>query len=270
MLSLSIVLYNTSTRDIERLINSLAYVKSSYTLFLVDNSGTDRLKHYFDKIKNAVYIHNPSNPGFGAAHNIAIKKSIDAGFLYHFVINPDVFFEEDVITPMIDYMNSNKKVGMMMPRILNIDGSHQNLPKLLPSPFSILLRKLKKPSFLYNPFIKNYELRFVENNTIYDAPILSGCFTLFRLDYIKEIGLYDDRFFMYFEDWDISRRMHTRYKTLYFPQVSVYHGYESGANKNSKLFKIFIISAYKYFSKWGWFFDRNRNLINKKALSQFK
>ena len=74
---------------------------------------------------------------------------------------------------------------------------------------------------------------------------------------------------MYFEDWDLSRRMHRHYKTLYFPKVSVYQGYDSGANKNLKLFKIFIKSAMHYFNKWGWFFDKERESMNKKALSQF-
>jgi GT2 family glycosyltransferase len=82
--------------------------------------------------------------------------------------------------------------------------------------------------------------------------------------------MYDDNYFMYFEDWDLSRRMHKKYKTIYYPLVSVYHGYESGANKSFKLFKIFIQSAITYFNKWGWFFDKDRKQMNKKALSQFK
>jgi hypothetical protein len=82
--------------------------------------------------------------------------------------------------------------------------------------------------------------------------------------------MYDDAYFMYFEDWDLSRRIHSRYKTIYFPKVSVYHGYESGANKSSKLFKIFVNSAITYFNKWGWLFDSEREKINNDALSQFK
>jgi hypothetical protein len=64
--------------------------------------------------------------------------------------------------------------------------------------------------------------------------------------------------------------MHQKYKTIYYPLVSVYHGYESGANKSFKLFKIFIQSAFTYFNKWGWFFDKERTQMNKKTLSQFE
>jgi hypothetical protein len=236
---------------------------------LIDNSPTDDLKKIVidERIE---YSHIPSNPGFGAAHNIAIKKAIAIGAKYHFIINPDVYFNGDVMSPMISFMEADSEIGMMMPQILNEDGSIQNLPKLLPSPYSILMRKLKKPVSIYSNFIDKYELRSVRQDMIYNAPILSGCFTLLNLEAIKEVGMYDDDFFMYFEDWDLSRRMHTKYKTIYFPKVSVYHGYESGANKSSKLFKIFVNSTITYFNKWGWFFDRDRLKINKRALSQFK
>jgi len=263
----SVVLYKTNQSDVEKVIRS---VKSNadVKLFLIDNSPTDELKVFEDE--SIIYIHNPSNPGFGAAHNIAIQKAMDSGAGYHFIVNPDVYFEGDVIMPMVNYMESNPNVGMMMPQILNDDGSIQNLPKLLPSPYSIFMRKFKRPSSVYNAFINKYELRFVADDVLYNAPILSGCFTLLRLSAIKEIGMYDDSYFMYFEDWDLSRRMHEKFKTMYYPEVSVYHGYESGANKSSRLFKIYIKSAITYFGKWGWFFDKYRGKINKEALSQFK
>ena len=166
-------------------------------------------------------------------------------------------------------MEKETEVGMAMPKILNTDMTKQNLPKLLPTPTDILLRKIKKPSFLYKTFIEKYELRFVDSNRVFEAPILSGCFTLFRTSVLKELGLYDDGFFMYFEDWDISRRINKKYKTIIFQQTSVIHEYEAGANKNKRLFKIFINSAIHYFNKWGWLFDSERKVINKKTLQQF-
>jgi GT2 family glycosyltransferase len=264
--SASIVLYNNSLTEIEELVISL---ESISVLFIIDNSPTNDLSVIKEKT-NVRYIHNPSNPGFGSAHNIAIQKAIEEGYNYHFIINPDIQIKNDVMATMVEYVSNNSDVGMIMPQILNLDGSVQNLPKLLPSPYSILMRKLKKPKLIYDSFIDKYELRSVQKSMIYNAPILSGCFTLLNLEAVKKVGMYDDKFFMYFEDWDLSRRMHQKYKTIYFPKVSVYHGYESGANKNSRLFKIFLNSAITYFNKWGWFFDSERKEINKKALEQFK
>jgi hypothetical protein len=263
--SASIVLYKSELSEIVKLVKCLGDIPR---LFIVDNSPTNELSTIVS-FSNVQYIHNPSNPGFGPAHNIAIIKAIEAGSKHHFIINPDIYFEGDVISRMVSYMELDPEIGMMMPQILNLDGSVQNLPKLFPSPFSILIRKIKKPSGYYDKFIEKYELRFVHEDKIYNAPILSGCFTLLNLKAIQEIGMYDDKFFMYFEDWDLSRRMHRKYKTIYFPKVSIYHGYESGANKSSKLFKIFVNSAIIYFNKWGWFFDKERKKLNKKALSQF-
>lgn len=268
-INLSIVLYNSPLEDINNIIKSLELVKTKFTLYVIDNSPTDELEENFKINDNIVYIHNPENPGFGASHNIAIKRSIEEKSKYHFVINPDVFFDEDAITNLVNYMQNHDEIGMIMPKILNINGSTQFLPKLLPSPYSILMRKVKFPSFLYNTFINKYELRKVDENLIYEAPVLSGCFTLFRTDALREVGLYDERYFMYFEDWDLSRRMHAKFKTVYYPKVCVYHGYDSGANKSKRLFKIYLNSAFSYFTKWGWFFDKERKRINKKTLKQF-
>ena len=127
-----------------------------------------------------------------------------------------------MITPLVEYVANNATIGMMMPQILNVDGSIQNLPKFLPSPISILWRKIKKPLSSCQKFINEYELREVPKDIIYNAPVLSGCFTLINLDAIKKVGMYYDAFFMYFEDWDLSRRMHQHYKTIYFPLVSVF------------------------------------------------
>lgn len=264
--SASIVLYNNEISEIQELIVSLEKIS---LLFIMDNSPKNDLSILEEK-SNVIYIHNPSNPGFGSAHNIAIQKAINQGIDYHFIVNPDIYMKEDVISLMVDYARNNPDVGMIMPRILNFDGSVQNLPKLLPSPYSVLMRKFKRPKSIYNNFINKYELRFVQKDIVYNAPVLSGCFTLLNLEAIKKVGSYDDKFFMYFEDWDLSRRVHVHYKTIYFPLASVYHGYESGANKSKRLFKIFVNSAITYFNKWGWFFDLERRKVNDKALSQFK
>ena len=263
-----IVTYNTDQEQLLAAMDSfLNYCPKDSTLYIVDNSPADSLKIIAAR-ENVEYIHLGSNPGFGAAHNLAIQRSIKSGNKYHFIINPDIHFNTDVINPMVRYMQANQDVGMMMPEVLYPDGSIQYLPKLLPAPFWIIRRKFKKFDAAFDSFINKYELRTFPRKQIYNAPILSGCFTLLNLTAIQEVGGYDDKFFMYFEDFDLSRRVHEKYKTIYFPDVSVYHGYEGGANKSFKLFKIFLLSAFHYFNKWGWFNDRSRKWINDRALSQ--
>lgn len=268
----SIVLYNTDRAMLKKAIDSFlnTQLTADKRLYLIDNSPNDQLSDMVAYHQDIIYIANPSNPGFGAAHNIGIQKAIEAEADYHFVINPDISVNEDVILPMIEYMNQHPEIGMMMPAILNSDGTKQFLPKLLPSPYSVFMRKFKRPKSIYEKFINRYELRDVADDKIYSCPILSGCFTLFRTSVLKELGAYDDRFFMYFEDWDLSRRIHEKYATVYFPTVSVFHDYESGANHNPRLFKIFVRSAISYFNKWGWIFDSKRKTYNQRTLAQFK
>ncbi|MES2445769.1 MAG: glycosyltransferase family 2 protein [Bacteroidota bacterium] len=267
-ISASIVTYQN---DIVVLIKVVAKLleKENLILYVIDNSPTNEIERAFVG-ERVTYMHNPSNPGFGAAHNLAITKATAAGSSFHFIINPDIHINGDVIGPMVCYMQNHPDVGMLMPQILNEDGSIQYLPKLLPTPFWIFRRKLKKFDLNHASFINKYELRDISQDKIYNAPILSGCFTLLNLVAVNEIGGYDDKFFMYFEDFDLSRRMHKKYKTIYYPEVTVYHGYEGGANKNARLFKIFVASAITYFNKWGWIFDSERRLINKKTLEQFE
>ena len=259
--SSSIVLYNNKEDDVRNVLRSLIQDEAIDVIYIIDNSPertTLPIKHA--KIN---YIKTNENIGFGKAHNIAINKAIEKGYKYHFVVNPDIFFKKDTILPMLKYMFYNTNVGMMMPKVLNFDGSVQYLPKLLPSIFSLFKRKLR----ISQEFLDSYELR--NNQTeIINVPHLSGCFTLLNLEVIEELGAYDERFFMYFEDWDLSRRVYQKYQTLFYPKVSVYHGYASEANKKMSMLIIFLNSMVKYFNKWGWFKTKESRRINDAILQK--
>ena len=268
IITASIVIYKTEINEIKLLIQSI--VDSIIDIiYIIDNSPTNVLEESIRTFSSKfIYISNHSNPGFGSAHNIAIQKAITMRSLFHFIINPDIIIQEGVIYSMVEYMQKEENVGMMMPKILNMDGTNQYLPKLLPSPFMLLFRKMHNSSNLYDYYMNKYELRNV--NEICNVPVISGCFSLLNLNLFKELKLggYDERFFMYFEDFDLSRRFHQKCKTLYYPLVSVYHGYKGGAKKNIKLFINFSFSAIKYFNKWGWFCDRERKKINEHVLNE--
>ena len=167
----SLVIYKNDRKQLLDTIGCFLKIDLKVKLILIDNSPNDELKD-IERDSRIEYIHNPTNPGFGAAHNIAIKKAIDSGSKYHFIVNPDIYFEGDVITAMVECMANDTTIGMMMPQILNVDGSIQNLPKLLPTPLSILWRKIKKPTSAYEKFINEYELRNVSKDFIYNVSTL--------------------------------------------------------------------------------------------------
>ena len=122
--------------------------------------------------------HKHENNGYGGGHNVAIRMAMKAGSEYHIVVNPDVWFDNDVISTMRQYMDTNKDVGQMMPRVLFPDGTIQRLCKLLPTPLDMFGR-LCLPPFIINKRNNLYELRKFGYDKIINAPYLSGCFTFF-------------------------------------------------------------------------------------------
>lgn len=90
----------------------------------------------------------------------------------------------------------------------------------------------------------------------------------FRLSAFDKVGLFDERYFMYPEDIDITRRMHKYYRTMYWPKVSVVHAHRAASYKSKKMLKIHMENMVKYFNKWGWFFDKERSEWNKKLLKE--
>lgn len=270
-LSVSIALFHNKEEQVEKAIYSVFNTNLKVRLFLVDNSTCDDLKSLSNIDSRIEYIFNNANLGFGKAHNIALRKSIEEDIPYHLVLNPDVYFEKGVLEELYNFIENNPDVGLIMPKVLYPDGKLQYLCKLLPTPIDLFGRRFLN----FGPFRKFiekrneiYELRFTGYDKIMEVPYLSGCCMFLRTNILKKIGLFDERFFMYLEDTDLTRRIHKVAKTIYFPYVHIYHEYGKGSYKNFKLLYYNIDSAIKYFNKWGWFFDKERNAINRLTLQK--
>lgn len=105
-------------------------------------------------------------------------------------------------------------------------------------------------------------------NQVMNVPFLSGCFMFLRNESLKKAGLFDERFFLYAEDTDLSRRMHLQFETLFFPGAEIKHVHARGSYKDFRLTFHNIKSAVQYFNKWGWLFDDDRAIINQRANAQ--
>ena len=84
-----------------------------------------------------------------------------------------------------------------------------------------------------------------------------------KCEVLKDIGLFDENIFMYLEDTDLNRRIHSKYKTIFYPKVEIIHEYAKESYVNKKLLMFHIKSAIYYFNKLGWIFDRQRDEINQ-------
>lgn len=266
MLTSSIVLYKNSLTECHTIIDCLL-AGNVDKIYLVDHSGNDSLSILKDYSPKIEYIAH-ANLGYGSGHNVAIKKAIDAGAAYHIVLNADLKFSADVLPKLTDFMNQTPDAGLVMPQVYYPDGRNQQLCKLLPTPFDLFARR-----FFPKSWFKKSKERFYCNFTGYDrimnVPYLSGCFMFLRISTLKDVGLFDERFFMYAEDIDLSRRIHQKYQTIFFPAASIIHDHKAASGKNFKMLLIHLINVSRYFNKYGWFFDKERNLINKTFVSSF-
>jgi glycosyltransferase, family 2 len=272
-LSASIVLYQTDLTPLKKVIDSYFACKSeALQLFLVDNSPTDVLKSVVTMYpdKEIHYIFNNENMGYGKAHNIAIKKSMEQGLPYHIVLNPDVVIQEGALEKLTLYMNEHPEVGNIMPKIIYPDGQLQYLCKLLPSPIDLIFRRFIPFKKWRDKINQKYELHSFRYDKKINIPNLSGCFMFLRTEALEKVGLFDENIFMYLEDIDLNRRIHRAYKTIFFPEAVVVHEYQKASYKNIKLLKVHIKSAIYYFNKYGWFFDKERKIINAQTLQEIE
>lgn len=264
----SIVLYHNTKEQLLKAINSFLNTSLHVRLYLIDNSSNDDLKELALVDERIEYIFNNANLGYGKAHNIAMRKSIADDVPYHVVLNPDIYFDEGVLENLFDYMQSNRDVGHLMPKVLYPDKKLQNLCKLLPTPLDLFARRFIPIKSIVDKINNRYQLDFFNYDEVAEIPFLSGCFMFLRTDVLKQDCLFDENFFMYLEDADLTRRISQVARTIFYPNVFIYHEYQRGAHTSKKLLWFFIKSTFTYFNKYGWFFDDYRKVTNEKTLNK--
>lgn len=249
----SIVTYNTKLSDLDRVISSFFDTNLKVKLYISDNSPKAELKNYFKKFNKEIeYEFNNFNGGYGWGHNKVIKK-IKGKSKYHIILNPDIYFKNNVLEELFEYMEKNLDVGNIMPMVKYPNGEIQYLCKRNPSPLNIFLRTFIPLKKITEKMNYKYEMRDTGYNQIMNVEILSGCFMFLKNEVFEKIGMFDDKFFMYFEDFDFNRRIHQKYKTIFYPKVEITHEHAREAHKSKKMLYIAFKSAVYYFNKWGWF-----------------
>ena len=271
MLTASVVIYHSKKEEIESLLKSIQESNCISRLYIIDNASTDENRKYFESssLSSIIEYIPHENTGYGSSHNIALLKAIEEGSDYHVVLNPDIYFESNVLPELVNYMDSNTDVGYILPKVTYQNGELQYLCKLLPTPFDLIFRRFLPKTKSIIRHNERYELRHSGYDKTMNPPCLSGCFMFMRLSTLKENNLlFDERFFMYCEDFDLTRRIHKVAKTIYYPSVSIVHNHAKESYKSRKMLIAHIKSAILYFNKWGWFFDKDRSLMNKKILNE--
>ncbi|MDE7414604.1 MAG: glycosyltransferase family 2 protein [Muribaculaceae bacterium] len=280
MITASLVTYKNSAEDLYNVLSS-ALSTPIRKIYIVDHSPygevhfilhkDPRLKKLLRDSGDIVEYDHAENRGFGAGHNRAIRKSMELDPDYHIILNPDIRWNsaDRVVEKLACYMDKHPEAGMIAPKVLFPDGRLQYTCKLLPSPLDLIGRRFLPKSWRRSGNEK-FELHFTGHDHIMNVPYIHGCFMMFRIDTLQKTGLFDERFFMYPEDIDITRRIHEVAETIYYPEVSIYHVHGAASRKFGKMLWIHIVNMIKYFNKWGWIFDSKRRNANKALLSSEK
>ena len=265
LLNISIVLYKTPEAEWRPLVSELLRAKSVHKVYLVDNAPVGEQPSLVNGVE---YIATAMNIGYGAAHNKAILETIYDEIPYHLVINSDIQVSAEAIDRLVGVMDANPQIGQLMPMVVNEQGQMQYLCKLLPTPADLLRRILLGRRAEDNKKNARFELRELDHTRPINAPYLSGCFMLLRTEALMKAGLFDERFFMYPEDIDLTRRIHRDYLTLYYPSETIVHAHRRASYHSVKMLWIHAVNMARYFNKWGWLRDAERRLFNQEVLSR--
>lgn len=258
--------YKTDLDELQRCLASLQTEMVKH-IFIVDNSGSQYIEDFCHRYPTVTYIYS-ENVGYGAGHNQALRRVLkDDTVKYHLVLNSDVYFEPSVLEYLINYMELHNEVAQLQPRVVYPNGELQYTCRLLPTPANLIFRRFL-PKRLGAKMDRRYTLSFWNHDRALDIAYHQGSFMLFRTDAFSKVGLFDERFFMYPEDIDITRRMHRLYRTIYLPHVSIVHAHRAASYKDHKMLRIHIANMIRYFNKWGWICDKERLQWNRQLLSE--
>lgn len=274
LLSIAVVSYHSPQDELLELIESLlaavGKLKQSFSvdpvsLFLIDNSEDQGLSlDYFASIRQALssmnielrLLQGHGNIGYASGHNMVLRN-LNSEF--HLILNPDVVLEQNSLLAGIQYLKTKPDTVLVSPRATDGSGQKQFLCKRYPTVLTFLIRGFLPSSFkrLFKKRLANYEMQDLsESDPSTDVPIVSGCFMLCRTDAFREVGGFDDEYFLYFEDFDLSLRMRKEGNIAYLPNMKIQHKGGNAGGKGLKHILMFAKSGIRFFNSHGWRFFR--------------
>jgi len=252
-LLLLIVSYHTSTSEVSALSSCLNSLPAHISYAVIVNDYKDGAP--IDQLEkdSELFLRVKENLGYSRAIN-RLFSCLDKQPSYIGILNTDLTWNSGTFESLVNYMNSNSNVSLVVPRIMSPSGRVQHLCKQNPTFLALLSRrfwpKALKPSWLrrYDAW---YTMSSEDYGSIFSVPYLSGCCMVIRTTSFIAVGGFDNRYFLYLEDADITRSLSTVGLCHHFPQASVVHNWGRGNYKSLKLLVVNLISTYQYFLKWG-------------------
>lgn len=256
-LTVSLVLYRPDAAQLKATLDSLVTASRVANvvpdLFLIDNGGSEAVLAGL-QLPDDWQVHvfsGHGNVGFGCGHNLSLDGAGDV----HLILNPDLELAPDALVEARAFFRAYPECGLIAPAVRWDDGRVQYLCKRVPSVFDLFLRGFA-PGWLRRRFaarMARYEMQDVIGDAVvWDPPLVSGAFMCFRTDVLRRLGGFDPRFFLYFEDYDLSLRTARETRIAYVPTVKVVHHGGHAAKKGLHHIRLFMHGAALFFRLHGW------------------
>jgi len=209
----------------------------------------ERLTH----IPHKEWRYLPENRGFGAAHNVALRASLAE---CHLILNPDLELAEDALQQGVGYLQSHPEVVLVAPRVTDEQGRQQYLCKRYPTVLALFLRAFA-PQWLRDrqqPALAAYEARDLQSGDVAESGIViaSGACMLCRTQALQAVDGFDERYFLYFEDFDLSLRLRGQGLLVFLPAMQAVHHGGHAARKGWRHIRWFMVSAGRVYQRFGW------------------
>lgn len=259
-MDLSIIIVNYRSR--EKLASCLASIAASdlagltVEVVVVDNASGDDLLALKTEYPTVRFLDSPSNLGMGGGNNLGIKNSSGRFIL---VSNPDIVFRSETIKDLCRYLAEHQEVGLVAPQLVNPDGSLQLSCLRFPKPYIPILRRTGIGKF-FPKQLDSYLMADVDHSQVQTVDwVMGACFLVRRLDLYSDGRLFDERYFMYFEDVDLCRQIKQRGQTVvYYPKAVAVHNHMRQSARypwylslfKDRIARVHLESAFKYFAKW--------------------
>lgn len=263
LLTVSIVLHDPDQNLLVRTLSSLSRSCSEASKFgwirdarvvLMDHSPLPAMPELISSWQRVCgmdveYFHNPGNPGFGAGHNAIFRSLASTDFFL--VANPDLEFDVTALTAGLAFLAAHPETGVIAPGLIEKDALR---PACFRSPdFLTLGMRAFGLDARHSQRIARYECRdWDASRPVFAPTLMSGCCLLFRADAFERLGGFDPNYFLYFEDFDLTRRAARLGLSAYCPAMRVKHAGGGASRKGVRQQMYFLRSAWRFFATHGW------------------
>ena len=257
-ISASIVSYGGYEEVVQAAASILRHTSQPVDLYIIDNASPDGSGQKLEAAlhsgllaagegQQVVVRCRTENGGFGTGHNMVLPE-LDSD--YHFILNPDIQLTADTLSDLADWMDQHPDVVMARPALVFPDGRPQQLPLRRCALRPMVYRQLPALRF-WAKYNDAYLMKDKDLTRPTEIEFCTGSFSAVDTAVFKAVGGFDERYFMYVEDADITQKARRKGLVYYLPQFTACHAWHRAPQKSLKPFLQQLKSMGRYFCKWG-------------------